>query len=156
MATTPKNQAAAAPKDDATGLTLLGKSGTAYPQRADSSILETFPNAHPGRAYTVTFETAEFTSLCPITGQPDFGVIRVRYAPGKTCLESKSLKIYLFSYRSEPAFMETLTNRILDDLWAACEPVEMTVTGEFAARGGVRITVEASRRADRGGPAGSR
>jgi len=139
MATTPKNEAS--------GLTLLGKSGTAYPDRVDPAILETFPNAHPGREYTVTFETAEFTSLCPITGQPDFGAITVRYLPGKSCIESKSLKIYLFSYRNEPAFMETLTNRILDDLWAACEPVEMTVIGEFAARGGVSITVEASRRA---------
>jgi 7-cyano-7-deazaguanine reductase len=143
------------PKDDANGLTLLGKSGTVYPQRVDASILETFPNAHAGREYTVTFETAEFTSLCPITGQPDFGTIRVRYVPGKACIESKSLKIYLFSYRSEPAFMETLTNRILDDLWAACEPVEMTVTGQFAARGGVSITVEASRCARKAETAGS-
>jgi len=143
------------PKSDASGLTLLGKSGTVYPERADASILETFPNAHPGRTYTVTFETAEFTSLCPITGQPDFGTIRVRYVPAKACIESKSLKIYLFSYRGEPAFMETLTNRILDDLWAACEPVEMTVTGEFAARGGVSIMVEASRRAKKMEGAGS-
>ena len=79
----------------------------------------------------------------------------MRYVPAKACIESKSLKIYLFSYRGEPAFMETLTNRILDDLWAACEPVEMTVTGEFAARGGVSIMVEASRRAKKMEGAGS-
>jgi 7-cyano-7-deazaguanine reductase len=138
---------ASAPRDDVSGLTLLGKSGTVYPQRVDPALLETFPNAFAGRAYTVVFETKEFTSLCPLTGQPDFGTIRVSYVPGARCIESKSLKIYLFSYRGEPAFMETLTNRILDDLWAACEPAQMTVTGEFAARGGLAIAVTASREA---------
>lgn len=130
--------------DDTSGLTHLGRTETLYPERVDPGLLETFPNRFPDRPYTVTFETAEFTSLCPMTGQPDFGTILVRYVPGERCIESKSLKLYLFSYRGEPSFMETLTNRILEDLAAACRPREMTVTGVFAKRGGITITVEAS------------
>lgn len=130
--------------DDTSNLTHLGRTETTYPERVDPGLLETFPNRFPGRRYVVTFETAEFTSLCPMTGQPDFGTIVVRYVPGERCLESKSLKLYLFSYRSEPSFMETLTNRILEDLAAACKPREMTVTGRFVRRGGIAITVEAA------------
>jgi 7-cyano-7-deazaguanine reductase len=106
--------------------------------------LETFPNAFAGRRYTVTFRTEEFTSLCPKTGQPDFGAITIRYVPDARCIESKSLKLYLFSYRNEGTFMETLTNRVLDDLCAACDPLEMEVVGDFAARGGITISVTAS------------
>lgn len=130
-------------RDDVSGLKTLGQGATAYPQRADAALLETFPNTFPDRPYQVTLATEEFTSLCPKTGQPDFGTISIRYVPDRLCIESKSLKLYLFSFRSEPSFMETLTNRILDDLVQACAPREMTVIGDFRARGGVTIRVEA-------------
>lgn len=140
----PKTRPApAAPKDDVSTLTSLGQGATQYPHTVSPGLLETFPNAFPGRRYTVTFASEEFTSLCPKTGQPDFGTITIRYVPGDRCIESKSLKLYLFSYRDEGTFMETLTNRILDDLTAACDPLEMEVTGDFAARGGITITVTA-------------
>ena len=131
-------------RDDTSGLTLLGKSGTDYPDQVDTTILETFPNRFPDREYLVRMETAEFTSLCPVTGQPDYGTVVIEYVPGPRCIESKSLKLYLFSYRNEPTFMETVTNRILDDLVRACSPREMTVRGIFQPRGGIGITVEAS------------
>jgi 7-cyano-7-deazaguanine reductase len=133
-------------RDDTSGLTLLGRSGTDYPDRVETTILETFPNRYPDREYRVRMETAEFTSLCPVTGQPDYGSIVIDYVPGPMCIESKSLKIYLFSYRNEPTFMETVTNRILDDLVQACSPREMTVSGVFLPRGGIGITVEATYR----------
>ncbi|WP_243440138.1 preQ(1) synthase [Fundidesulfovibrio soli] len=131
-------------KDDVSKLTHLGQAGTTYPERVSPELIETFPNRFPERDYTVTFESEEFTSLCPMTGQPDFGTITVSYVPGELCIESKSLKLYLFSYRSEPSFMETLTNRILDDLAGACKPRKMTVTGNFRPRGGIGIVVQAS------------
>ena len=134
------------PKDDVTGLKTLGQGATAYPHTVSPQLLETFPNAFPGRRYTVTFRSEEFTSLCPKTGQPDFGTITIRYVPDRLCIESKSLKLYLFSYRDEGTFMETLTHRILDDLTAACQPLEMEVTGAFAARGGITIDVTATYR----------
>jgi 7-cyano-7-deazaguanine reductase len=130
-------------KDDISGLTLLGQSKTEYPAQVSSELLETFPNRFPDREYTVRFATKEFTSLCPMTGQPDFGEIIIEYVPGERCIESKSLKIYLFSFRSEPTFMETVTNRILDDLVGACRPKRMLVIGNFSARGGISISVEA-------------
>ncbi|EHJ49478.1 7-cyano-7-deazaguanine reductase [Solidesulfovibrio carbinoliphilus subsp. oakridgensis] len=136
-------KAPSAPKDDVSTLTTLGQGATAYPRTVTPGLLETFPNAFPGRRYTVTFASEEFTSLCPKTGQPDFGMITIRYVPDERCIESKSLKLYLFSYRDEGTFMETLTNRILDDLVAACQPLEMEVTGDFAARGGITISVTA-------------
>uniref|UniRef100_I2Q3K7 NADPH-dependent 7-cyano-7-deazaguanine reductase n=1 Tax=Desulfovibrio sp. U5L TaxID=596152 RepID=I2Q3K7_9BACT len=136
-------KAPSAPKDDVSTLTTLGQGATAYPRTVTPGLLETFPNAFPGRRYTVTFASEEFTSLCPKTGQPDFGLITIRYVPDALCIESKSLKLYLFSYRDEGTFMETLTNRILDDLVAACRPLEMEVTGDFAARGGITISVTA-------------
>jgi len=137
-------------KDDTSQLTHLGHAGTRYPDRVDPTLIETFPNRFPGRGYQVTFETCEFTSLCPMTGQPDFGSITIRYVPGERCIESKSLKLYLFSYRSEPTFMETLTNTILDDLVNACKPRSMTVTGNFRPRGGIGIVVEACYEAEKG------
>jgi len=133
-----------APKDDVSDLKTLGQGATRYPRTVTPAVLETFPNAFPGRPYTVTFRCDEFTSLCPKTGQPDFGTISIRYVPDARCIESKSLKLYLFSYRDEGTFMETLTNRILDDLTAACSPLEMEVTGDFAARGGITIAVTAT------------
>ncbi|MBI4231519.1 MAG: NADPH-dependent 7-cyano-7-deazaguanine reductase QueF [Planctomycetes bacterium] len=106
--------------------------------------LETFPNPHPGREYVVRMECPEFTSVCPKTGQPDFGVIRIAYVPDRMCVELKSLKLYLWSYRNEGAFYEDLTNRILDDLVGACAPRRLTVTGAFTVRGGIQTTVVAS------------
>lgn len=132
------------PKDDVRELKTLGQGAVPYPQTVSPDLLETFPNAFAGRRYTVTFRSEEFTSLCPKTGQPDFGTITIRYVPGERCIESKSLKLYLFSYRNEGTFMETLTNRILDDLTAACHPLEMEVIGDFAARGGITISVTAA------------
>ena len=132
------------PKDDTSDLRTLGQGATQYPRTVSPELLETFPNAFPGRPYAVSFRSEEFTSLCPKTGQPDFGTITIRYVPEARCIESKSLKLYLFSYRDEGTFMETLTNRILDDLVAACHPLEMEVTGDFAARGGITISVTAT------------
>ncbi|WP_028575771.1 preQ(1) synthase [Desulfonatronovibrio hydrogenovorans] len=129
--------------DDTSSLTLLGRTKADYPSRVDSDILETFPNRFPQRDYQVVMATDEFTSLCPVTGQPDYGTIEVRYVPDQQCIESKSLKIYLFSYRQEPTFMETVVNRILDDLVARCSPRQMKVTGRFKARGGIAIDVAA-------------
>lgn len=138
--------AKAPPEDDVRALKSLGQGAVAYPKTVSPDLLETFPNAFAGRRYTVTFRTSEFTSLCPKTGQPDFGTITIRYVPDARCIESKSLKLYLFSYRNEGAFMETLTNRILDDLRAACDPLEMEVIGDFVARGGITISVTADYR----------
>lgn len=122
---------------DLEGLTLLG--GRAQPTKK----LETFPNRHPGRAYVVRLETDEFTCVCPATGQPDFATITVEYIPGERIVESKSFKLYLWSYRNEGVFHEHVTNRILDDLVAALDPVWCRVRGAFSVRGGIRITVEA-------------
>ncbi|MEZ5318987.1 MAG: preQ(1) synthase [Vicinamibacterales bacterium] len=107
------------------------------------SPLDTFPNPHPERDYDILIRCPEFTSMCPKTGLPDFGEITIRYTPEATCIELKSLKYYLLGYRNEGVFYETLTNRILDDLVAACAPREMTVTGAFTARGGITTTVTA-------------
>ena len=109
-----------------------------------SKSLETFPNPHPGRDYVVRMECGEFTSVCPKTGQPDFGTIRIAYVPDRLCVELKSLKLYLWSYRNEGVFYEDLTNRILGDLASACAPRRMTVQGEFTVRGGIRTSVTAS------------
>jgi len=103
--------------------------------------LETFPNPKPGRDYTIDIDCPEFTSVCPKTGQPDFGAIRVRYVPDKTCIELKSLKLYLGSFRQMGIFYEAVTNRILDDLVAACAPKSMTVVGDFNVRGGIGTAV---------------
>jgi len=104
--------------------------------------LETFPNPKPERDYEIRFDCPEFTCLCPKTGQPDFATIRIRYVPGDLCVELKSLKLYLWSFRDEGAFHEAVTNRILDDLVAACGPRRMTVVGEFWVRGGITTVVE--------------
>lgn len=106
--------------------------------------LETFPNPNPKRAYEIRFACPEFTCLCPKTGQPDFATIRIRYTPADTCVELKSLKLYLWAYRNEGAFHEAVTNKILDDLVAAVAPRSMTVEGDFMVRGGIHTVVEAS------------
>jgi 7-cyano-7-deazaguanine reductase len=118
------------------------------------SALETFPNRHPHRDYTIVHACPEFTALCPKTGQPDFATIRITYVPDKLCVELKSLKLYLFGYRDRGIFYEHVTNVILDDLVRAVKPRSMTVEGEFNVRGGISSVVRASyaapRRARRG------
>jgi 7-cyano-7-deazaguanine reductase len=108
-----------------------------------SRELVTWPNEHPGRTYRVQFDCPEFTCVCPMTGQPDFASFRIEYVPDSLCLELKSLKLYLWSYRDEGIFHETVTNRILDDLVAAVKPRWMRVVGEFNVRGGIGTTVVA-------------
>ncbi len=110
-----------------------------------SKTLETFPNPHPDRDYVIAFECPEFTCLCPRTGQPDFATLRIRYVPDRTCVELKSLKLYLWSYRNEGAFHEAVTNRILDDLVAACSPRFIEVVGDFYVRGGIHTVVTVRR-----------
>lgn len=105
--------------------------------------LEVFPNPEPGRGYEIVHTHHEFTSLCPLTGHPDFGTLSVRYVPGRTCVELKSLKLYLQGYRQQGVFYEALVNRILDDLVAALAPRALEVTGEFRGRGGVTSVVRA-------------
>ncbi len=124
-------------ESDLAGLSLLGKK--AAPQRK----LETFPNHHPGRDYLVTLTTDEFTCVCPATGQPDFAKLKIEYVPNRKIVESKSLKLYLWSFRNEGVFNEHLANVILDDLVAALSPKWCKVTAQFAVRGGIAISVEA-------------
>lgn len=107
------------------------------------AILETFPNRHPGRDYTIIHTCPEFTAVCPKTGQPDFATIRISYVPDRECVELKSLKLYLWSFRDEGHFHEDVTNRILDDLVAALAPRSMTIEGDFNVRGGIHTTVVA-------------
>ncbi len=109
-----------------------------------SKDLEVFPNPEPGRNYTIELECPEFTCLCPKTGQPDFATIHVRYIPNERCVELKSLKLYLWSYRNEGTFHEALVNKILDDLSGACNPRFMEIVGDFYIRGGIHTTVTAS------------
>jgi 7-cyano-7-deazaguanine reductase len=106
-----------------------------------SRSLETFPNPNPGRDYVIRFECPEFTCLCPKTGQPDFATIRIEYVPDQVCVELKSWKLYLWSYRNEGAFHEAVTNRILEDLVAAIAPRRLRVEGDFMVRGGIHTTV---------------
>jgi 7-cyano-7-deazaguanine reductase len=110
---------------------------------ASAPVLETFPNPRPERDYEISIECPEFTSMCPKTGLPDFGTIRIRYTPGEACIELKSLKYYLLQFRNQGIFYEAATNRILDDLVAACRPRRMTVVGDFTARGGISTAVTA-------------
>ena len=106
--------------------------------------IETFDNPHPGRDYLIRHVAPEFTSVCPRTGQPDFGTIEIEYVADKLCIELKSLKFYLQGYRNVGVFYEDVVNRILDDLVAACRPRRMTVTGKFAPRGGLHSIVTAT------------
>ena len=124
-------------------LTLLGHSNAKLPASPAEARLETFPNPAPERNYRIHFETDDFTSVCPVTGQADFARIDIDYVPDLLCVESKSLKFYLASYRNERAFNEAVTNRILDDFVKACAPREVIVTAQFSARGGIALTVRA-------------
>jgi len=108
---------------------------------APSKQLETFASPRPGRPFEIVFETEEFTCLCPMTGQPDFAKLKITYMPDQLCVESKSLKLYLWSYRNEGAFHEAVTNQIADDLVAALKPLWLRVDGDFLIRGGIRTLV---------------
>jgi 7-cyano-7-deazaguanine reductase len=129
-------------KTEKSGLTLLKKGETRYPASPEEARLETFANANQGRNYWITFRTAEFTSLCPITGQPDFAEITVEYIPDAVCVESKSLKLYLFSFRQVGTFYEEIVNRIYSDLSERLDPRRLVVTGDFTARGGITSSVK--------------
>ena len=107
----------------------------------DKGQLETFPNPKPGRYYVIEIVCPEFTSLCPITGHPDFGTITYRYVPGDACVELKSLKLYLHRFRNVGSFYEAVVNRLLDDFVAVAQPRRCTVTGDFTARGGITTKV---------------
>ena len=124
-------------------LTLLGRSEARIPASPAEATLETFPNP-ARRNYRIRFETLDFTSLCPVTGQADFAKIEIDYIPDKLCVESKSLKFYLASFRNERGFNEAITNRILDDFIRACAPREANIAASFSARGGIALTVRAS------------
>ena len=116
-----------------------------------SRALESFPNPRPGRAYEIRFECPEFTCVCPKTGQPDFATIRIRYVPDARCVELKSLKLYLWSFRDEGAFHEDVTNRICDDLCAAIAPRWLAVEGDFMVRGGIHTVVSVEQGSRPGG-----
>ena len=109
-----------------------------------SKELETFANPRPERDYEISMECPEFTCVCPRTGQPDFATIRIRYVPDQLCVELKSLKLYLWSYRNEGAFHEAVINKILDDLVQACRPRTLTVIGDFNVRGGIHTVITAT------------
>ena len=123
-------------------VTILGKH-TAFVKSPDDAKLEAFPNRTPGRPYMITLDTHEFSSLCPVTGQPDSCHLTITYSPAEKCVETKSLKYYLASYRNYPAFNEQVVNRILDDLVAAISPAWMKVEGRFGMRGGIQLTCTA-------------
>ena len=124
-------------------LTLLSKSETRFPESPDKAFLETFENIYNDREYTITFHCPEFTSLCPVTGQPDFGGITINYIPDDLCIESKSLKIYLFSFRNHNTFHEEAVNTILDEVVKRANPKWAEVVGVFRPRGGIALTVKA-------------
>lgn len=125
------------------GLTMLKASSTEVAASPLDTGLEVFANAFRGRPYKVTFDCPEFTSLCPVTGQPDFGHIRISYIPGDSCVESKSLKLFMFSFRNHNTFHEEAVNIILDRMVDACAPRWVEVVGVFRPRGGIAIEVRA-------------
>ena len=124
-------------------LELLGRSETRLPASPDEARIETFRNRAAHRRYWIELDCPEFSSLCPVTGQPDTARLRIRYIPREKCIETKSLKFYLASFRNYAAFNEDIVNRVLDDLVAAAGPVEMVVRGAFSSRGGIRLTCQA-------------
>ena len=120
-------------------VTLLGNQHTEYPTDYDPSVLQTFANKHPDRDYFVKFNCPEFTSLCPITGQPDFATLTISYVPGEKMVESQSLKLYLFSFRNHGDFHEDCINIIVNDLVALMDPNYLEAWGKFTPRGGISI-----------------
>lgn len=127
------------------GVTLLGNQGTRYPSDYDPNLLETFENKHQDRDYVVRLDCPEFTTLCPKTGQPDFGHIWINYIPDRRMVESKSLKLYLFGFRNHGDFHEDVVNIILNDLWELMHPRYIEVIGRFMPRGGISINPFANR-----------
>ncbi|WP_294508100.1 preQ(1) synthase [uncultured Victivallis sp.] len=125
-------------------LTLLSASERNYPASPAEAHLEAFDNVYADRDYVIEFDCPEYTSLCPVTGQPDFGHIIVRYVPDKKCIESKSLKLYLYSFRNTNTFHEESVNTILDAVVNACSPRRAEVIGRFRPRGGIAINVKAT------------
>ena len=125
--------------DETQGITLLGNQGTKYPDDYAPEVLETFINKHPDNDYFVKFNCPEFTSLCPITGQPDFATITISYVPDIKMVESKSLKLYLFSFRNHGDFHEDCVNIIMKDLIKLMEPKYIEVWGKFTPRGGILV-----------------
>ena len=125
-------------------LTLLSASERNYPTSPEEARLETFTNLYADRDYLIEFDCPEYTSLCPVTGQPDFGHIIIRYVPDDKCIESKSLKLYLYSFRNSSTFHEESVNTILDAIIKACSPRRAEVIGRFRPRGGISINVKAS------------
>ena len=119
-------------------------SGRAAARAERPLTIETFPNPRPGRDYEIAIRCPEFTSVCPMTGLPDFGEIRITYVPDERCIELKALKYYMIDFRNRGIFYEAVTNQILDDLVAVCAPRRMTVVGDFSARGGITTTVTAT------------
>jgi 7-cyano-7-deazaguanine reductase len=140
------------PVSDTSNLTVLGRATSYRYDNPEPAMLESFANAHPAELWVVGLECTEFTSLCPMTGQPDFGRIRIRYIPDRLCLESKSLKLYLGAYRNEGSFHEDCVNRIASDVQARIGPRYLQVVGDFNARGGIAIRPLAVRRATDLGP----
>ncbi|MEM7697401.1 MAG: preQ(1) synthase [Verrucomicrobiota bacterium] len=125
-------------------LTLLGNSENRLPASPEEARLEIFPNRNASRHYWIQLDYPEFSSLCPVTGQPDSAALQIRYIPDETCIETKSLKFYLASFRNLPSFNEDIVNRILDDLSGACSPRRMIVKGRFSPRGGIQLTATAA------------
>jgi 7-cyano-7-deazaguanine reductase len=125
-------------------LTLLGNSQTRWPQSPDEAKLETFPNRSPQNRYWVHLDFPEFSSLCPVTGQPDTARLQIRYIPDEVCVETKSLKFYLTSFRNTASFNEEIVNRVLGDLVAALKPKKLVVRGDFSPRGGISLTAQSS------------
>ena len=121
----------------------MGNPSSQIPKTPASAQLETFKNLFPDRHYTISLDCPDFTSLCPVTGQPDFAQLTIGYVPNRKCIETKSLKLYLASYRNERAFNEEIVNRIFGDLLTACSPRRLRVEGRFAARGGISLSVVA-------------
>lgn len=124
-------------------LTLLKASERNYPTKPEEAHLESFRNLYADRDYIIEFDCPEYTSLCPVTGQPDFGHLTIRYIPDQACIESKSLKLYLYSFRNHATFHEEAVNKVLDAVVAACSPRAAEVVGLFRPRGGIAINVTA-------------
>ncbi len=131
-------------KTNYSALRLLGKNSAGYPSAPSAATLDTFENRFQSREYWVRFCCPEFTSVCPVTGQPDFARITIDYAPADLCIETKSLKFYLASFRNTRSFNEEIVNRILDDLVVSCKPRRLLVRGAFVPRGGIALSVEAA------------
>lgn len=130
-------------RDDFKDLTVLRRGESRYPDKPEKARLESFANKYPSRDYVVEFDCPEFTSMCPVTGQPDFARIKITYVPDRKCIESKSLKMYLFSFRNVGMFHEEIVNKVLEDLVEACKPRWARVRGAMNPRGGISIDVTA-------------